>query len=431
MFKKLFCLIVALVFVSSISVCVFSQEKGVELEEIAGGEPVTLVFASWRTEDIDLMKKINSAFTKKYPNVTIDFQPIKNTEYDAQLSFSLETGVGPDVMYLRSFDNGEAVYKAGYLAELNDKVPALADFPAAAINAWATDDGVIYGVPIAGVTHGIYYNTAIFDKYGLTEPATWAELLDICQTLKDNGEIAIAQGTNDRWDLYEVMYSGLGANFYGGEASRQALVAGEMKMTDEPFVKAFEAMDELQPFFPVGYESIDYVGQQQLFGIGRAAMYIGGSWEIGLFRDLEITDLGWFAPPLEKAGDTLQYCFHVDCGLGINKDSKNIEAALKYAEWVSTPEFAELFMNELPGFFSYTPGDYSLGDPVAKEIIDAAANADITVRTVWEKLSSQEPSGNTLMWDAMIGLYTDKYTPEQAAAYVQYGLSTWYPPFMK
>jgi hypothetical protein len=35
------------------------------------------------------------------------------------------------------------------------------------------------------------------------------------------------------------------------------------------------------------------------------------------------------------------------------------------------------------------------------------------------------------MWDAMIGLYTDKYTPEQAAAYVQHGLATWYPPFMK
>jgi len=52
---------------------------------VSAEEPVTLVFASWRTEDIDLMNKINSAFTKKYPNVTIDFQPIKNTEYDARL----------------------------------------------------------------------------------------------------------------------------------------------------------------------------------------------------------------------------------------------------------------------------------------------------------------------------------------------------------
>jgi raffinose/stachyose/melibiose transport system substrate-binding protein len=424
MFKKLFCLVVALVFVSSISICVFGQEA-------AGEKTVELVFTSWRTEDIERMNRINDVFTKENPKIIINFQPIKDTEYDTQLTSSLEAGVGADIIFLRSYDPGELIYNGGHLYVLNDAIPALADFPAAAINAWANDDGIVYGVPVGGVTHGVFYIKSIFDKYGLKEPATWAEFLHICQTLKDNGEIVFAQGTKEGWPLYEVVFSGLGANLYGGEASRLKLMAGEMKMTDEPFIKAFAAMDELQPFFPKGYEALDYASMQQLFGTGRAAMYIGGSWEIGLFRDLEITDLGWFAPPVENAGDTLQYCFHVDCGLGINKDSKNIEAALKYAEWVSTPEFAELFMNELPGFFSYTPGDYSLGDPVAKEIIDAAANADITVRTVWEKLSSQEPSGNTLMWDAMIGLYTDKYTPEQAAAYVQNGLSTWYPPFMK
>src|SRR4030042_4774855 len=132
-----------------------AEEEVVPVEEISG----TLVFGSWRTEDIDLWNTINAAFTEKYPNVTIDFQPTKNTEYDAQLASALETGTGPDVMFLRSFDNGEAVYDAGYLLEITDDVPALADFPAAAINAWATDDGVLYGVPMAGVTHGVYYNT--------------------------------------------------------------------------------------------------------------------------------------------------------------------------------------------------------------------------------------------------------------------------------
>jgi len=397
-------------------------------EEEAVREPVTLVFGSWRTEDIDLMNEINSAFTEKYPNITIDFQPTKNTEYDVQLSSSLETGTGPDVMYLRSFDEGEAVYDAGYLVELNDKVPALADFPAAAINAWDTDDGVIYGVPIAGVTHGVYYNTAIFEKYGLTEPTTWAEFLGICQTLKDNGEIALAEGTVDSFIGYEFIYSGLGPNFYGGEKNRKALVAGEMKMTDAPFVKAFAAIDELQPFFPDGYQSLDYVGTQQLFGTGQAAMFIGGSWEISTFEGLGLTDIGWFAPPVENAGDTLQYCFHVDCGLGINKDSENYEAALEYLKWTSTPEFATLLMNALPGFFSYVSGEYTLTNPLAKEMIDAASGADITIRTTWDKLASGVPSGYDLMCEATTGLLTDVYTPEEAAAHVEEGLEQWYEP---
>jgi len=400
-------------------------ETDIETTEALEG---TVEFGSWRTEDIALWDSMLANFTEKYPDVTVNFQPTKNTEYDAQLTSALETGVGPDIMFLRSFDDGEAIYDAGYLVELGDEVSALSDFPDAAINAWATDDGVIYGVPMAGVTHGIFYNTAIFDKYGLTEPATWAEFLDVCQTLKDNGETVIAQGTNDRWDLYEVMYSGLGANFYGGEESRQALVAGEMKMTDQPFVDAFAAMDQLQPYFPDGYESIDYVGMQQLFGTGQAAMYVGGSWEIATFEGLGLTDIGWFPPPVENEGDTLQYCFHVDYGIGVNKDSENLDAALALANWLATPEFAAIMMEETPGFFSYVPGDYTISNELASEMIAAASDADVTIRTTWEKLMSGVPSGYDLMLEAMAGILIDEYTPEEAAAHVQDGLEQWYEP---
>ena len=407
-----------------------AEEEEEVVEELAGGEDVTLTFGSWRTEDIALWDEMNANFTAIYPNVTISFTPTKNTEYDAALLSALETGTGPDVMFLRSFDDGEAVYDGGYLAELNDEVPVLADLASSAINAWATDDGVIYGVPMAGVTHGIYYNKAIFEQYGLEEPATWAEFIEICQTLKDGGETVLAQGTNDRWDLYEVMFSGLGANFYGGEASRVALLAGEMKFTDPKFVAAFAAMDELQPFLPEGYEAITYTDMQQMFGTGQAAMYIGGSWEIATFEGLGMTsdDVGWFAPPVENAGDTLQYCFHVDFGVGVNKDSANLDAALAYANWLAAPEFATLFMNATPGFYTYIPGDYTLENPLATEMLDAANGADLTIRTTWEKLMSGVPSGYDLQCDAMVGLFTDDYTPEEAAAYIEDGLEQWYEP---
>lgn len=395
------------------------------------GEQVTIKLTSWRTEDIERMNKINAVFMEKNPNIIVEFQPTKDTEYDAQMISSLQAGVGADIIWLRSYDPGEFIYDGGYLSELNDLIPELADFPSAAINAWAKEDGAIYGVPIAGVTHGVFYLGDIFEKYGLKEPATWAEFIDLCQTLKDNGETVFAQGTGDGWPLYEVIYSGLGANFYGGEVSRQALMAGDMKLTDEPFVNAFKAVDELQQFFPRGYEAINYVDMQQLFGTRQAAMYIGGSWEIGIFEDAGLTDLGWFAPPVENVGDTLQYCFHVDMGVGLNKDSKNYEAALEYSKWVSTPEFAQLFMIDLPGFYSYTPGEYNLENPVAQKILDAAVDADVTVRTVWEKMSRQYPSGNAMMEEALVKMFTDVLTPEEAAALVQKALETWYEPFME
>ncbi len=388
-----------------------------------------IVVTSWRTEDAERMNRVNAVYNEKHPNVKIIFSPVKDTEYDANMRAGLQTGTGADILFLRSFDTGESIYDLGYLADLNDKIPALQDFPKTALNAWSKDDGTIYGVPVAGVTHGVYYHKDIFDKYDLEEPETWSEFLDVCQTLKDNGEIPIAQGGIDEWTLYECVYSGLGANFYGGEEARLKLLAGEAKLTDPNFVDAFEAVDQLVPYFPNGYESLEYVSMQQIFGTGQAAMFIGGSWEIGPFRDLGADDLGWFPPPVKKKGDTRHYCFHVDMGVGINKDSKNFDEALEYLKWVATPEFAQLYMEEVPGFYSYTPGDYDLSDPLTKEMVDVAQESELTIRTVWEELSAKSPTGNALMGEALPMMVRGEFTPKEAAAYVQDGLESWYEPF--
>ncbi len=389
-----------------------------------------LVFTSWRTEDIERMNRINQVFMDENPDIVVEFQPIKDTEYDAQLKSSLETGVAADIVFLRSYDAGLQIWDTGILLPLNDVVPALADFPGSARGAWSSPEDDLYAVPFVGVTHGVYYQKAIFDKYGLEVPETWDEFISVCERLDANGETVFAQGTKEGWPLYEVIFSGLGANFYGGEQARQDLMAGAVKLTDPQFVRAFETLNELQPFFPAGYEAIDYVSMQQMFGTGQAAMFIGGSWEIGIFEDLGSgqSEIGFFPPPVENRGDRLSYCFHVDAGIGINAESENLDAAKRYIEWASSPEFAQLFMEELPGFFAYTPGSYSLSNSLANDMIAAVEGADVTVRTVWEKMSAQSPSGNTLMWEALIDMYNGIKTPAEAAAHVQRGLDTWYRP---
>jgi raffinose/stachyose/melibiose transport system substrate-binding protein len=162
-------------------------------------------------------------------------------------------------------------------------------------------------------------------------------------------------------------------------------------------------------------------------------MFIGGSWEIGLFEDLglDANAIGWFPPPLPEAGGKLRYCFQVDAGIGLNKASKHLDAALEYIRWVSGPEFATALMDELPGFFSFTPGEVMPANPLARKMYDASDNADNTVRTLWEKLSARSPSGNELMGFALSGMMAGNYSPMEAAGYVQEGLSSWYPPFRK
>ncbi|NLZ77147.1 MAG: extracellular solute-binding protein [Spirochaetales bacterium] len=402
----------------------------------AGGDKekgkVRIVTTSWRTEDVERMNRINALYMEKHPNVIIDFQPTADEEYDANTTASLETGIGADIIYLRSYDEGLPYYEAGHLVDLTDIIPNLDKFPSAAVGAWSKD-GVTYGLPSAGVTHGVYYNKAIFKKHGLTPPKTWAEFIKLNETLLAKGEVPIAQGALDDWTLYEVAFSGLGANFYGGEAARQALLAGKAKLTDPNFVKAFEAVYSLKKYLPRGYEALDYSAMLQMFASGQAAMFIGGSWEISTFEDMgaDPANVGWFAPPVEKAGDRLQYCFHVDIGVGVNKNSKHLDEAIEYLKWVAGAEYAQALMNELPGFFSYTPADVKINDPLAAAMFEVIADSDPTVRTVWEKLSAQAPSGNELMGIALPGMMVDKYTPKEAAEFVQSQLETWYPPFRK
>ncbi|WP_018526194.1 ABC transporter substrate-binding protein [Alkalispirochaeta alkalica] len=389
-----------------------------------------ITFTSWRTEDIQRMQRINRVFMEENPDIRVIFSPVSDQEYDAQMQAAIGAGVGAEIVFVRSYDPGRVLYDSDLLEPLNQLLPQLESFPPAAIDAWGTEEGTIYAIPFVGVTHGVYYNKGIFRKHNLSVPRTWDEFIQVSRTLKEQGETVFAQGTQEGWPLYEVIYSGLGANFYGGEAARQKLLKGEMRLTDRPFVRAFEKALELEEFFPRDHSAIDYVSMQQMFGTGNAAMFIGGSWEIGIFEDLGLgDDLGWFPPPVERVGDRLQYCFHVDAGIGLSRGNSGNAAALSYLEWASTPEFAQLFMNELPGFFAYTPGNYDLNHPVASKMIDAAQDADLTVRTVWQHLSAQVPSGNELMEEALILMYNKAISPQEAAAKVQNGLNSWYPAF--
>lgn len=391
-------------------------------------DTVVLTLSSWRTEDVAQMNRINALFTNAHPDITITFQPFTATGYDSITLNKLENGTGADIIFLRSYDKGRTLYDGGYLSDLTGVIPNLSSFSPVAVKAWSTESGIIYGVPSAGVTHGIYYQKSIFEKYNIQEPATWDEFIAACEKLLLGGETVIAQGALDAWTLNFVVYSGLGANFYGGEASRQALMARDMKMTDPKFTDAFQAVLSLRKYMPKGYQSLGYDSSRQLFASGGAAMFIGGSWEISVFEALGAgsSKIGWFAPPVKKAGDKLQYCFHVDAGIGLNKNSKNREAATEYIKWVSGSGYARSIMAELPGFFSYTPGTLTLSNPLAQEMFDAAGTASLTVRLMSEKLNAQSPTGDALMDEVLKGMMLGSFTPETAADYVQEQLDTWY-----
>ncbi|TIU55222.1 MAG: extracellular solute-binding protein, partial [Mesorhizobium sp.] len=160
-------------------------------------------------------------------------------------------------------------------------------------------------VPMASVIHGFIYNKDAFDKLGLKVPTTNEEFYAALDKIKADGTyIPMAMGTKDLWEAATMGYQNIGPNYWKGEEGRQALIKGEQKLTDADWVEPYKELAKWKPYLGDGFEAQTYPDSQNLFTLGRAAIYPAGSWEIGLFNTQAQFKMGAFPPPVQKAGDT-------------------------------------------------------------------------------------------------------------------------------
>lgn len=397
---------------------------------MAQDDVVELTFGSWRTDDIGPWEVILETWHAEHPNIQINYDPTVPTEYDAQLRTSLEGGVGPDIMLLRSYDRGRQLWDAGYLLDISD-LPGLQYYNDIAKAAW-NDGESQYGVPAMSVLHGFLYNVDMFNEFGLEEPTTQQELLDVCQTFADNGIDCFAMGTKDGWAPGVMFWDNVAPNYYGGNAAREELIYGETDFTDQRFVDAFAAVAEYAPYLPAGHEAISYADTQQMFMIGLAPIFPAGSWEIPVFSPQIDFEMGFFNPPLPNdfaEGDTCYACDHVDAGLGGNAATEHPEEVRMFLEWTMSAEFAQLFTDNLSGIFVLSNHEVEVNDPIAAEVLELRAACEGTIRIGYEYLGSGDPPLNTLLWnDATVQMLQGSLTPEEAAAHVAEGLASWYEP---
>jgi raffinose/stachyose/melibiose transport system substrate-binding protein len=396
--------------------------------DAGGGGEVTLVIESWRNDDLAIWEDtILPAFHEQHPDINVTFQPTAPDEYNAALESKLGGGTAGDLITCRPFDLSLGLYEDGHLEEITD-LEGLDSFGDVALSAWVTDDGSeVFCVPMASVIHGFMYNTAVFDELGLTEPETEAEFFDLLQTIKDNGTYEpLAMGTADQWEAATMGFQNIGPNYWDGEQGRRRLIEGEDAFTDPEYVAVFETLERWAPFMPSGYEAVTYADAQNLFTLGQAAIYPTGSWEIALFRDQAEFEMGAFKPPLPEGADTCYISDHTDIGIGMNAATEHPEEARTFLEWTTSAEFAELYSNALPGFFTLSDHPVTLEDPLAQEFLDWRSECESTIRNSYQILSRGEPNLENELWDTSAQVINETMSPADAAQQVQDGLERWY-----
>ncbi len=393
-------------------------------------QATTLTIESWRNDDLTLWQdQIIPAFEAAHPGISVEFRPSAPTEYNAVLNSKLDAGSAGDLITCRPFDASLALYDAGHLVDLND-ISAMSNFSDVAKSAWQTDDrAVTFCVPMASVIHGFIYNADAFEELGLEVPTTEDDFFAVLDAIKEDGSyIPMSMGTNDQWEAATMGYNNIGPNYWKGEEGRLALIAGEQSLTDPAWVEPYATLARWGSYLGDGFEAQTYPDSQNLFTLGRAAIYPAGSWEIAGFNAQADFKMGVFKPPVRNEGDTCYISDHTDIGIGMNAATENPEAAKTFLSWVGSTEFASIFGNALPGFFPLSSEPVELSDPLANEFISWRGECETTIRSTYQILSRGTPNLETETWGASVAAIKGNKTPEELGTELQEGLSSWYSP---
>jgi raffinose/stachyose/melibiose transport system substrate-binding protein len=400
---------------------------------LAHAQDTTLTIESWRNDDLAIwQEKLIPAFEAANPGIKVNFAPSAPTEYNAALNAKLDAGSAGDLITCRPFDASLELYNKGHLADLTS-LPGMENFSDVAKSAWRTDDGAAtFCVPMASVIHGFIYNADAFEQLGITPPATEEEFFAALEKIKADGTfIPMAMGTKDLWEAATMGYQNIGPNYWKGEEGRLALIKGEQKLTDPQWVEPFATLAKWKDYLGDGFEAQSYPDSQNLFTLGRAAIYPAGSWEISVFNTQAQFKMGAFPPPVKAAGDECYISDHTDIAIGLNAKSPNAEAGKTFLSWVASPEFATIYANALPGFFSLSSTPVKMEDPLAQEFVSWRDKCKPTIRSTYQILSRGTPNLENETWVKSANVINGTETPEAAAAELQKGLESWYEPQKK
>jgi raffinose/stachyose/melibiose transport system substrate-binding protein len=395
-------------------------------------QDVTLTIESWRNDDISIWREqIIPAFEAANPGIRLDFQPTAPTQYNSALNSKLDAGTAGDLVTCRAFDASLELFDRGQLTDLTD-LEGMANYSPVARSAWSSDDGSsTFCVPMASVIHGFIYNADIFAELGLEVPATTDEFYAVLDAIAADGSyIPMAMGINDQWEAATMGYANIGVNYWHGEEGRNALIAGETALTDEQWVAPLRELARWSQYLGRGYESQTYPDSQNLFTLGRAAIYPSGSWEIAGFRAQADFEMGAFPPPTPAGADGCYISDHTDMGMGLNAASEHQAEARIFLNWLGSSDFANLFANAVPGFFPLSNAEVSLTDPLAQEFIGWRSTCSSSIRPFHQIVSRGTPNLSNASWGAAANVMRGTSTPEEAAAEMQAGLAAWYAPQM-
>ncbi|MGY2909750.1 ABC transporter substrate-binding protein [Bradyrhizobium sp. URHC0002] len=261
---------------------------------------------------VKIWDEVARAYEAAHPGVKVEMQFLENEAYKAKLPTILQSKDRPHVIYSWAGGVLKTQIEAGVLEDITDQVKGYSDTITPAALAAFTQNGRVYGLPIALSQVGFLYNKELTAKANVDPAAikTWDDLLAAVKALKAAGVTPIVVGGADKWPLH-FYWTHLAVRI-GGKAGFDAALRGENGgFAGETFQKSgelFKQLVDLQPFQNgfLGFKNPQAVGY---FGDGKAAMTLGISSAYHVQRALAADKvglgddrIGWFDFPVVPGG---------------------------------------------------------------------------------------------------------------------------------
>lgn len=277
-------------------------------------------------------------FNEQYPDVKVTLSTSKNFADD--LKVKIAANDVPDLVTIPPGDLQADVLKNSFLPL--DDLPFVSDWVG---NDVFKVDGQIYGLTYGLVNKGLIYNKKIFADLGLTAPTTLDELIAAGKKIKEAGKIGYVGVSKPGWTYftYDVLSKAMVDDV---QQLQQQMIGEDAPFTDDnPYVKVMNYIDTIAKagIMEDDTGSYDWEPFKKDFQDGKSGMYFGESSMFSQLTGPGFTeaDQGFVPLPYDNGKGPYRVPYSTDWGLGISKNSKNVEAAKALFAFLMDQKYAD------------------------------------------------------------------------------------------
>jgi raffinose/stachyose/melibiose transport system substrate-binding protein len=361
--------------------------------------------------------------------VNVQVSEYSGDNYFTKLATALGSGAPPDFFVTYGGADAQTYVTDNSVADLSalyNTTWAENQIPAAA-KATEIVNGAEWAIPYELDSDWLYINTALFNKYNISIPSmstgwTWDQFQAACNTFKANGIYPVAMSGGNTWALTfaeEYMLERVtGPTAFADALARTTNFTTIYNATDTA-IQQWVNDNDFQP----GWQTADYYADAYpLFQNAQAAMWIQGTWGVGMTYNTDNFTLGAVPWPYYTSNPSANgYIFGEYTNFAIANATKHFAQAENFLAFISQPYWLSEYVNLTENPVAQTETTYPIAYPPTLQAIETAiTTAEANGQPLLTRPGTLAPDSLAAELDTQnLLVFTGQTTPWAAATTIE------------